>query len=302
MPVEVREVDVPCEATRAGKVGVGDDIEAESILQNRIQAAIGFEDRPVRAELLRADHKNSFIAKLEVFDDCKGFKSFAKPNAVGEDATVIFEQFVDGSLRPIALERVEHFPHFRFQKRGALECVVHVLGAFEFIAEQMEQREEVDELRRVRGSQAPEVGKDLLFHVLGECFMSPDFIEPVLEILAITVGVNDEVQFDVAVRPEAKTGDCEVRASQDGIGSIPVFDMVGFAVEEIGLADRADLHHAVDPLGAGLGRRALGEGFGDIDAVLGEFEIRLRLVAAIHFCDERRFPEEELQLSGRFEL
>lgn len=73
------------------------------------------------------------------------------------------------------------------------------------------------------------------------------------------------------------------------------------AVEKIGLADRADLDHAFDPLGAGLGRLSLGEGFGDSDAVFGQLEIGLPLVSPINPRDERWLAEPEPEFRSTFE-
>ncbi len=73
-------------------------------------------------------------------------------------------------------------------------------------------------------------------------------------------------------------------------------------MEEIGLADRADFDHALDPLGAGLSSRSLGEGFGDGDTVFGQLEIGLSLVPPINPRDERGLAKKEPEFRRAFEL
>ena len=104
VPVEVREIVIANKSRCPGKVGVGKNIEAKSVVHQGIEAAVGFEDGPVRAEFFRAEDEDAFVAEFEVFDDGEGFEGFAKADAVGEDAAVEFEQLVDRALCTVALE------------------------------------------------------------------------------------------------------------------------------------------------------------------------------------------------------
>ena len=88
----------------------------------------------------------------------------------------------------------------------------------------------------------------------------------------------------------------------DCAGCVAVFDVVGLSVEEIGLADRADLDHAFDPRGAGLGCGSLGKSLGDGDAVFGQLEIRLSLFTPVDARNERGLAEKELEFRGTLEL
>ena len=150
VPIEIREVVIAGESGGAGKIRVGEHVEAKPIFQQRIESAVGFEDRPVRPEFFRAENQDAFVAQFEVFDDGEGLEGFAQAHTVGKDAAIVFQQLVDHAFGSVALERIEHFPDLRFQQRGAFQRVIDILGAFEFIAEKMEESEEIDELRGIR--------------------------------------------------------------------------------------------------------------------------------------------------------
>ena len=61
---------------------------------------------PVSGQFFRAEYQNFRIQKLKVFDNGKRFVGFAKANTVGNDAAVVFQDFIDGAFYPVFLKLV----------------------------------------------------------------------------------------------------------------------------------------------------------------------------------------------------
>ena len=68
-------------------------------------------DRPVLAELLRTENEHALVFQLEVFDDGQRLEGFAQADAVGEDAAVVLEDFVDRAFDAVALELEKRLPN-----------------------------------------------------------------------------------------------------------------------------------------------------------------------------------------------
>ena len=76
-PVDRREVDVAGLAGLAAQVGVREHVVAEAVVAERIELVVQFIDRPVLAQLLRAEDEHAFVAQLEVFDDRERLVGFS---------------------------------------------------------------------------------------------------------------------------------------------------------------------------------------------------------------------------------
>ena len=175
--VQLEAVDV----TRfARQVGVMQDIVAELVVRERVQRAGISVDGPVARKFLRAEDQNALVAQLEVLDDGQGGVGFTQADAVGQDATVVIQNLVDGGLGAILLEREERPPDVRVRKRNTSEVVIHVAFAIEVIAEKMKEREVVDELRGLIRVEFTKVEQDLLLDVLDQGLIVPDVAEPPL--------------------------------------------------------------------------------------------------------------------------
>ena len=198
-PIERFEVDVTGIAALPAEVGVGKHVVAEAVGKERIEATIGLVNGPVLPELLRAEHEDALVLQLKVFDDGEGFVGFAQANAVGDDAAVVTENFVDGTLHTILLKLEERFPYLGLKKAGLAQFGVGFAGVVQELFKNVEEGLVVDELRRVVLVELLEVLQDLLFDILDQIGIAPQLVEPLLEFLAIAIAVNDEVQLDVIV-------------------------------------------------------------------------------------------------------
>ena len=102
-------------------------------------------------------------------------------------------------------------PYTGVRKRNPAEIIVEVAGAIEIIAEEVEECEVVNELRHLVCVKLPKIEQYILFHVLDQLVVVPNFCEPLLQLLAVAVAVHDEVQLDVVVSvAETETADGEI--------------------------------------------------------------------------------------------
>ena len=210
-PIEILEA-FPVRLTAvSGEVRVGENGVSKLVARELREGVVPAMDDPVFAELFGANDEHLFVAQLEVFDDGERLISFAEAHAVGEDAAVVIKELVDRAFRAVLLKGVEHFPDLGIEQRRASQRFIHLRVAVEFVAEKVEQREEINELRRVRGGEAIEVSEHFRLHVLGKRFVLPNLIEPRLEIVAVAAGIYDEIEFDIVAllggEPEPRHGE-----------------------------------------------------------------------------------------------
>ena len=71
---------------------------------NGIESVVVAINRPILAEFFRAKNQHALVFQLKVFDDGQRLESFSQADAVGEDAAVVFEDFIDRAFDAIALE------------------------------------------------------------------------------------------------------------------------------------------------------------------------------------------------------
>src|ERR1035437_7330979 len=195
-----------------------ENVIPEFVLGERIQGAGVSVDGPVAAEFLWAKHEHAFVAQFEILDDGEGGVGFAQAYAVRQNAAVVGENLVDGGLGAVLLESEEFAPDVRVGKRHATEVVVDVAGAIEEIAEKVEERKVIDELRGLVRIKFAQVEKHFLFDVLHQIGVVPDFGEPLFQILAVAGAIDDQVQLDVVVAvAQAEAAHGEVGTAENGL-------------------------------------------------------------------------------------
>ena len=115
----------------------------------------------------------------------------------------------------------------------------------------MKQRFEVDKFRAVFNIELLKVAECLLFDIFNNsCLIVPEVIKPLFELCAVTVAVDNHVEFDIPVATKAKTVDREIGASGNGFfNPVGLKDVVHFAVQEVGLDHRANFSFAAQPFG-----------------------------------------------------
>ena len=121
----------------------------KAISQKRIACIVFTIDFPVVFQLLWAKNQHAAIEKLEVLDNRKGFKGLPQSYAIGDDASLVLENFVDRSLYAILLKVVEHGPDLGLEESRLLIKKAATFGLGEILFKDVEQRFVVDEFRRV---------------------------------------------------------------------------------------------------------------------------------------------------------
>ena len=102
-PDEPGGVDWSGLAFVAAQVGVRAHHVVEAVLLERVVAIVdpGRIAESVVLQLLGAEDENPFVAQFEELDDSKRRPGLAEAHAVGDDATVVPQQTVDGVGRPV---------------------------------------------------------------------------------------------------------------------------------------------------------------------------------------------------------
>jgi hypothetical protein len=111
----------------------------------------------------------------------------------------VAENFVDGSFDAILLKLEERLPYLGLKQAGLAQFGVGFAGIVQKLFKDVEEGLVIDELRRVVVVELPEILQDLLFDILDQIGMVPKLVEPLLEFLAVTIAINDEVQLDIVV-------------------------------------------------------------------------------------------------------
>ncbi|OQA30347.1 MAG: hypothetical protein BWY57_02897 [Betaproteobacteria bacterium ADurb.Bin341] len=301
------EVDAIRLAALAREVGVMEDIVAETILFEGVEVVVASVEEPVVGELLRAEHQDALVFQLEVFDDSKGFESFAKTDAVSEDAAAVLFEFVDGRLGAIALKLEQSLPNSRVGKADFPQGFVERDAFLNETTEELVERLEVDELGWLISVDLEEVFEDRLLHVLNTGGVIPEFLEPLLQIGTVPVPIDDEVELHVVIGgSEAEATRREVRAAEDGGGNLSAADVRHLSVEEPGVGDGTDFDLVSHPLGAGLSQMPLIEPVRQCQAIVAEDVGGAIGLLWIDVLDKGRFTEEQantakvVQLGAQF--
>jgi len=139
-PVHGREIDVAGGSSLAAEIGMIQHIVVEAIGGELVAPVVLRVDRPVLAQLLRAEHEHAVVAQLVVFDDGKRFKRLAEADAVRDDAAAVFLDLIDRAEHAVFLERKELVPDARVaETRPRLDDVL-VREARKLVLEHMIER------------------------------------------------------------------------------------------------------------------------------------------------------------------
>ena len=231
---------------------------AEAILGERAETIARAEDGPVAAKFFGAKDKDLFVTQLEVFDDGEGGVGFAQANAIGEDTAVVALDLVDSGASAIALKGIEGLPDLGVRKSDAAQVFVDLHAFIDVAAEEFEQGFVVDELRGLVAIDLEEEIENRLFHIRDARGVVPKFVEPLVQIGAVAVPINDEVEFDVVVGSgETEPTRREIGAAHDRGRNFAASDVGHFTMQEPGAGDRAHLDCVANPSRAGLGDVAL---------------------------------------------
>ncbi len=179
-PPQVLQVHVAAHPAVPGEVRVVEHRVGEAVLGERVPViVVPRVEGPVLTQTLRAQDEHAGVALLVVLDDRERLEGLAQPHRVGDDAALVLLELTDGAHDGVPLEVVELVPdhgllEFEARPDGVL-LVLHV------VAEQVVEREEVHEFRRVLPVERLELVYDRSGHVLHKLLVFPDTVEHRLE-------------------------------------------------------------------------------------------------------------------------
>ena len=187
--------------------GVGKTVFEEGV---EFAVVLGEIDRPVVAQLLGAQHQHTVVAQLVVLDDRQCRVGFTQAHAIGQDAAVVLVDLVDSAFDAVFLEVEQGLPDVGVDDGGLVEqCGVGFLPGQKALEDVIE-RFEIDELRRVIDVKLLQVAQNISLDVGNQFFIAPDFIEPLFEVCPVAVAIDNEVQFDVGLVGQAEAAPGEV--------------------------------------------------------------------------------------------
>ena len=309
-PVQRFEVDVAGVPGFATQIGVTENVVTEAVGPERIERVVQAIDRPVVAELFRAEDKDAFVPQLEKLpigeedphefrggDGRERFVGFAETDAVSEDATVVRENLVDDSLHAVLLEIKERLPNLCVEQRRLVKIGVSLARVAKELLEDVKQRFVIDELWRVVLVDLREVRQDIGFDIRYQVRVGPELVEPRLEFVPLRLIVDGEVEFDIAARGlQAEAARGEVGTAEDGGVGFAIADVVELAVKKIRLLHGFDVHLPPDPFRAVLGDALLLERVRQVEAVGVDDELFLLRLVRIEGLHESRLAEQEIHV------
>lgn len=296
VPVERGQVEVADRPPLAAEVGVRKHIVAEAVCHKGVEQVVARVNRPVLAELLGAQHQGALVAQLEILDDRQRLVGLAQPHAVGEDAAVVRQQLVDRSLHPVLLKGEERLPDFRLKQRGLLQFRISLPGGVQIRLKEVEEGLVVHELWSLIAVHLFEVEQHFLGDILHQFRVVPQLVEPRLQVDAVAVAVHNQVEFEVvAVLGQSQPTHGEVGAAEQSCCRSFPGQVVELAVQEVGLAHRADADLLPNPLGAVAGDGFLGEHLGELQSgSIHQKRLGFRAFR-VEVLDKPRLAEEETQ-------
>ena len=278
-------------------------VVAEAVRGERVEGTVGAVEGPVAAQLLGTQDQHALVLQLEILDDGQRGVRLAEPDAVGQHAAAVGAELVDRGFRPVALEAEQRLPDAGIGQRQLGQVGLGVLFAAEKIAEHVEQRQVIDEVRRLVGGESGQFAQHLGFHVLRQRVVRPPVVEPGEQVRSVAVAIHDQIEFDVVAglaQPQARHG--EIGAAEQGVSGGAVADVVHLAVQKAGALHRPDFDRAFDPVGAVPGEPALDELGAELEPVLGQGERLGRLAVAVQTAEELRFAEQKAQARDAVQL
>ena len=105
---------------RARKVGMIENVIAQTVGDERIIDIVAAIGNPVVVKFFRTENKNGFVAVLIIFYYRKSGECFAKTDGIGKDTAVILFLLVDDGESGITLEIIEFLPDDTRLEAGGL--------------------------------------------------------------------------------------------------------------------------------------------------------------------------------------
>ena len=230
-PVEISKFVSVRVAGFTAEVGVGKHMVAEAILGEGTEQVARSVNGPIAPQFFRAKNEDFFVPQLKIFDDGEGGVGFAQANAIGEDTAVVALDLVDSGASAIALKDIEGLPDLGVRKSDAAQVFVDLHAFIDVAAEEFEQGFVVDELRGLVAIDLEEEIENRLFHIRDARGVVPKFVEPLVQIGAVAVPINDEVEFDVVVGGgETEPTRREIGAAHDRGRNFAASDVGHFSV------------------------------------------------------------------------
>ena len=165
-PVHGRKVDLAGRSSVAAEVGVVQHVVVEAVGRELVAAVVLRVDRPVLAQFFRAEHEHAVVAELVIFDDGQRLERLAEADAVRDDAAAVFFDLVDRAEHAVLLEGEELVPDARVAEARPRLHDGLVREAGELVLEDVVERREIDELRRLVAREDVERREHLRFDVL----------------------------------------------------------------------------------------------------------------------------------------
>ena len=314
-PAQVLEVNVAAHAGVAREVRVVEHGVVEAVVRERIAVVVVLGPQgPVVTKTFGAQHQDAVVALLVVLDDGQGLVGLAQAHGVRDDAALVLLELADGAHNGIALEVVELVPHHGLLELEAGAQVV--VDVTEEVAEQVVEREEVDELGRVLAVEGLDLGGHLVGDVGHHGRVVPDLLEHELE--AGGLGGALEVAHahnavGTALVAQALQREVCGGAVEGVVVAVGVLHHVGApGHDDTGHLGRAELAPGAHPLGALVGDGTLVEVVAERELKAGAAHAALahglgdRELAGVllggHSLDERGLAEQEANRIGAREL
>nr|WP_244421625.1 hypothetical protein [Mesorhizobium alhagi] len=150
-------------------------------------------------------------------------------------------QLAQYGAHAVPLEPVKHMPDRSIGKCYGTKAFFLNRLIIQKLLEQMEQRLLVDELGTTMPIHLLQVSKNLVLHVDGQSFISPDFVKPGQQILAIAVSVHHEIQFDVRPLDQPQPFERKIRAPDHSVFPRAIVDMYHFSMKKTGATNRTNV-------------------------------------------------------------
>ena len=252
-PVEIGEVNAAGHPRIPRQIGMRQQGVAETIFGKRVLdlPVARLVQRPVFPQFLGAKHQYALVAQLKILDGGQRGVSFAQPHAVGQDAAVMLLQAGDDAPGAVFLKLIQGVPDLAAGEPGGVHIGVTLQTGFDFLAKKFVQRLEIHRLRRVIAAEAGQAVQRLPLDVLGAPPVSPEAVEPLLQLGEGGGVIDRQVDFQVGLTAAAQPAPGEVGAADDPGAAVGFAAKVHLAVQEVGLLDGADAYAVLrQPVGA----------------------------------------------------
>ena len=193
-PNNAAQVKAVCAPRITRQIRMVQHVITKTVRNKRIVRLVILEGHPVVVQLLGAKYQHVLVAVFVILDYRKRRESLAKTHAIGENATIVFFQFVDDGKGCIFLEVVKLFPNGTFletRRRIGQNIFADVIQEF---MENIVERYKVNEVGRIFFIDRSNAVHDRLGHFFKLRFVEPTFIE-LVDIIVRKRGRNPHAKI-----------------------------------------------------------------------------------------------------------